>query len=130
MVKLNEDFNIEIMIYIRNNLKPKANGKYFKIPVLHIVRDLKQFSSEEIYLTISFLLENKLITKTNPESKTSPKATSVNGITSKGHTYIETIENQTLWYKFKKNLSINNITNLINAGFSAIQIINYLTKDI
>lgn len=123
MLAINEECNREIMLYLRNNLKMKPNGTYFKIPVRYLVRDLTQFSAEEIFLSVSLLLQSALITKTNPENIVSPRATSINGITLNGLKYIETVENNDFWNKFKKHLTVDNILNLINTGLSVAQII-------
>lgn len=117
---LNESCIREIMLYLDENLKQKKNGKYYKIQVRSLLNNysFSNFSEKEVYSSITVLLEKKLITKTNPQNHTSPRATCINGITTAGYYYIASVAERNLWEKHKDKLTIDNIFSAINTGIS------------
>lgn len=128
---LNEECLCAVMRYLEKNLVPDSKGKNSGIKSRIICDALQDaFPSSIVNHSIGVLYELGFIKKTNPENKDQkPNAFKINGITSKGYEYLRLVQDDTLWKKLQKKLSVENILNMLSLGSTATQLLqNFLGK--
>lgn len=128
---LNEECLCAVMCYLEKNLIPDSKGKISGIKSRIIVTELEgEFPSGIVNHSIGILYELGFIKKTNPENKNQrPNVFKINGITSKGYEYLRLVQDDTLWEKLQKKLSVENILNMLSLGSTATQLLqNFLGK--
>ncbi len=115
---LNEACVRAIMLYLDKNLIPNSRGKIIGIHARNIYPMFEHsFDQKEFNYTVVYLVDNGFITKTNPSHKNrSADAGKINGITEKGYKYLDYVRDDTLWNKFQKQLSLENVLNAISLG--------------
>lgn len=116
---LNENCINDIMLYLESNLTRKPSGKFRGIKSRIIMENLpNEYSLDDFYTSLSYLVEIKLLTRTNPQTDASVRAYKINGITAKGQDYLNLIHDDTLFHKARKALTFEKIMQAISTGVS------------
>lgn len=116
---LNENCINDIMLYLESNLTRKPSGKFRGIKSRIIMENLpNEYSLDDFYTSLSYLVEIKLLTRTNPQTDASVRAYKINGITAKGQDYLNLIHDDTLFHKARKALTFEKIMQAISIGVS------------
>lgn len=116
---LNENCINDIMLYLESNLTRKPSGKFRGIKSRIIMENLpNEYSLDDFYTSLSYLVEIKLLTRTNPQTDASVRAYKINGITAKGQDYLNLIHDDTLFHKVRKALTFEKIMQAISTGVS------------
>ena len=115
----------DVLFYIDEHMIRKPNGNCIAITALSIADGLTDnYSSDEIQNVLVYLLENRIITKTNPSQKQSFNATKINGFTSKGQELLDSLKDASLSAKIQNVLA--KLIPLFSAGESIAECLSIL----
>lgn len=125
---LNEECLCAVMRCLEKNLVPDSRGKISGIKSRIIVAELEnKFPSGVVNQSIGVLFELGFIKKTNPEHiGQKPAVYKINGITPKGNEFLRLMQDDTLWEKIQKKLSVEKILDSLSLGTTAAQLIQNL----
>lgn len=122
---LNLDCVNDVMCYLNENLAStaKPNGKLHGFKAKDILPELPNaYDETEFYIVVDWLLKSGYVTKANPDNKTSPKVSKLNGITPAGYDFLAAAKDATLWAKLKGKLNLENAL----TGLSIMEILKNL----
>ncbi|MFR7986852.1 DUF2513 domain-containing protein [Anaerotignum lactatifermentans] len=123
---LNENCINDIMLYLESNLTRKPSGKFRGIKSKIIMENLpNEYSLDDFYTSLSYLVEIKLLTRTNPQhTDASVRAYKINGITAKGQDYLNLIHDDTQFHKVRKSFTFEKIMQAFSTGVSILELLH------
>lgn len=112
----NEECNRVVMQYVRDNLNFRSSGKPYKIKPRHIWNAHKEYTFEEIILTVNYLCDKGLLIK--QREGVSPKVVNIAGISDVGFRYLELVDKDSVWNTIKSKFSLDTFFKFANLGLS------------
>lgn len=117
----NEECNRVVMQYVRDNLNFRSSGKPYKIKPKDIWDAHKEYTFEEIILTVNYLCDKGLLIKQRED--VSPKVVNIAGISDVGFRYLELVDKDSVWNTIKSKFSMDTFFKFANLSLSIASII-------
>ena len=129
-MKLNPECYRAVLLYLEENIEVKYNGSPCSISAKDFDFDgiLKPFSQEDIYYSVKYLTDEKLISVVTTQNL-SPKQYNISDITPKGHRFINDVRSDTIWNKIVKVSKKLGVSSLGSIQEIAIQLIALIIKE-